>query len=101
MATMLSPSGVQGWKVVVWLGMAIVLQLLSKRFLAPQMLPFEMGIEGIILCVAPVVIGVVLMWVYWRRAREPLLLAAYGLFIAVDAVFSIFVMVPRLLWGVS
>jgi hypothetical protein len=100
LATMLSPSGVQGWKVVVWLGVAIVLQLLSKQFLAPQMLPFDMGSEGITLCVAPVVIGVVLMWIYWRRAREPMLLAAYGLFIVVDAAFSIFVMVPRLLWGV-
>ena len=99
-ATFLSPSGVRGRKVAIWLAVAITLQLVGKRFLAPQMLPFELGVEGITLAVTPVVIGMVLMWVYWRRAKEPLLLAAYGLFAVVDAAFSIFVMVPRLLWNV-
>lgn len=98
LATFLSPSGVKGWKAVFWLGIAIILQLVSKRFLAPQMLPYEFGPEGIVLSVTPVVVGIALMWVYWRRAKERLLLAAYGLFIATDAAFSVFVMVPRLLW---
>ena len=97
-ATFLTPSGVGGWKAAAWLGVAIVAQLASKRFFAPQMLPFELGLEGILFSVIPVALGVLLMWIYWRRAREPLLLAAYGLFIGADAAFSIFVMVPRLLW---
>jgi hypothetical protein len=63
------------------------------------MLPFELGAEGIALSVAPVVVEIALMWVYWRRAKSPLLLAAYGLFIGTDAAFSVFVMVPRLLWA--
>ncbi|MBU0703596.1 MAG: hypothetical protein KKC18_06990 [Chloroflexi bacterium] len=99
LATFLRPSGVRGWKAVLWLVGAIILQLVSKQFLAPQMLPFELGIEGVALSVTPVVVGIALMWVYWRRATEPLLLAAYGLFIGADAVFSVFVMMPRLLWA--
>ena len=99
LATFLRPSGVRGEKVVLWLVGAIILQLASKQFLAPQMLPLELGIEGIVLSVTPVVLGIALMWVYWRRAKEPLLLAAYGLFIGADAAFSVFVMIPRLLWA--
>ncbi|HEY72236.1 MAG TPA: hypothetical protein G4N99_03095 [Thermoflexia bacterium] len=99
LATFSSPSGVRGWQAVLWLIGAIILQLVSKSFLAPQMLPFESGPEGIALSVAPVLVGIVLMWVYWWRAKEPLLLAAYGLFIGTDAAFSVFVMVPRLLWA--
>ena len=99
LATFLTPSGVRGWKAVLWLIGAIILQLASKQFLAPQMLPFELGVEGVALSVIPVAIGIALMWVYWRRAKEPLLLAAYGLFIGTDAAFSVFVMIPRLLWA--
>jgi hypothetical protein len=99
-ATLLTPGGVRGWKAAAWLGAAIVAQVACKRFLAPQMLPFELGIEGIALSIAPVVTSILLMWVYWRRAREPMLLLAFGLCIGVDAAFSIFVMGPRILWGV-
>jgi len=98
-ATFVTSSGVRGPKAAACLGVAIILQLAGKRFFAPQMLPFELGTEGIALSVAPPVFGIALMWVYWRRTKAPLLLAAYGLFIGADAVFSIFVMVPRLLWG--
>jgi hypothetical protein len=98
--TILFPGGVRGWKAAMWLGIAIILQLASKRYLAPQMLPFELGLEGIVLSAVPVVLGIPLMWIYWRRAKEPLLLAAYGLFIGTDAVFSIFVVLPRLMWTV-
>jgi len=45
------------------------------------------------------VLGAGLMWVYWRRAEEPLLVAAYGLFAGMDAIFSLFVLMPRLVWG--
>jgi len=101
LATFLTPGGMRGWKAALWLVGAIILQLASKQFLAPQMLPFQLGIEGITLSIAPVILGIALMWIYWRRAKEPILLAAYGLFIGVDAAFSIFVMVPRLLWAVG
>lgn len=99
LATFLTPGHMQGWKATAWLIVAIVLQLASKWFLAPQMLPFKSGFEGVVLSVTPIVLGISLMWIYWRRAREPILLAAYGLFIGADVVFSVFVMVPRLLWG--
>ncbi len=100
LATVLSPSGVRGKKVAVWLGIAVILQLASKRYLAPQMLPFESGLGGIVISAVPVVLGIPLMWIYWRRAKEPLLLAAYSFFIGTDAVFSIFVVLPRIMWGV-
>jgi hypothetical protein len=100
LATFLTPGGVRGWKAAAWLGAAIILQLVSKRFLAPQMLPFESGLEGIVLSITPVVVGIPLMWIYWRRAKEPLLLAAYVFFIGTDAAFSIFVVLPRLMWAV-
>ncbi len=99
-AMFFNSGGVRGWKAAAWLGMAVVLQLVCKRFFAPRMLPFELGIEGIALALAPVALGVVLMWGYWRRAQAPLLLAAYGLFVGADAAFSIFVMIPRLMCGV-
>jgi hypothetical protein len=96
----MNSSGVRGRKAVAWLGVAIVLQVACKRFFAPNLLPLELGFEGFVLSVTPVVLGIALVWGYWRRAQEPLLLAAYGCFIGADAVFSIFVMLPRLLWVV-
>ncbi len=98
-AMFLNPSGVRGWKAAAWLGVAVTLQLVCKRIFAPQMLSFGPHLVEIALSVAPVVLGIVLMWIYWRRAEEPLLLAAYGLFIGTDALFSVFVMMPRLLWA--
>jgi hypothetical protein len=97
-ATMVSPGGVRGWQVAVWLGGAILLQIASKRFLAPQLLSFGPDLAGNALVVTPVALGIALMWVYWRRAREPLLLAAYGLYMVVDVFFSVFIMIPRQLW---
>jgi hypothetical protein len=98
--TLLRPGGVQGWKALVWLAVAVVLQLACKRFFAPLMLSFGPGFTEIVLSVAPIVLGIALMWIYWRRAKEPLLLAAFGLFIATDAAISVFVLLPRLLWSV-
>jgi hypothetical protein len=98
--TFLSSGGVRGWKAMAWLGVAIILQLACKRFFASPLLPFELGLEGFVLSVTPVALGIALVWSYWRRAKEPLLLAAYGLFIGTDAAFSIFVVLPRLLWSV-
>ncbi len=95
-----SSGGVRGRKAVAWLGVAVVLQLACKRFFAPALLPFDLGLEGFALSIAPVALGIALVWGYWRRTKEPLLLAAYGFFIGADAVFSIFVVLPRLVWAV-
>lgn len=98
--TFSSAGGVRGWKAMAWLGVAIMLQLACKWFFAPPLLPFDLGLEGFVLSVTPVALGIALVWGYWRRAKEPLLLAAYGLFIGTDAAFSIFVVLPRLLWNI-
>jgi hypothetical protein len=70
-----------------------------KRLLFPSLMvlgdPVEIGLS-----LAPVVLGAGLMLAYWRRAEEPLLVAAYGLFAGIDAMFSLFVLMPRLLWVV-
>lgn len=97
--TFVSHGRLPGWKAVAWLGAAAVLQLVCKRFLFPSLMvlgpdPVEIGLS-----LAPSVLGAGLMWVYWRRAEEPLLVAAYGLFAGMDAIFSLFVLMPRLLWG--
>jgi len=97
--TVVSPSGLRGWQAAVWLGAAILLQLVCKRLLAPALVPLGPDPVGIGLFLASVVLGAGLMWVYWRRAEEPLLLAAYGLFAGVDALFSLFVLLPRMLWA--
>jgi len=74
-------------------------QLVCKRLFALGLIPFGPDHVQIALSVVPVVLGIGLMWLYWRRAEEPLLLAAYGLVIGTDAAFSVFVMIPRLLWA--
>jgi hypothetical protein len=84
---------------VAWLGTAILLQLAGKWFLFPDLLslgpaPVELG-----LTVAPIVLGIGLMWVYWRRTDEPSLLAAYGLFAGIEIIISLFVTIPRVLWA--
>jgi hypothetical protein len=97
--TFVSHGRLPGWKAVAWLGAAAVLQLVCRRFLFPSLMvlgpdPVEIGLS-----LAPSVLGAGLMWVYWRRAEEPLLVAAYGLFAGMDAIFSLFVLMPRLVWG--
>ncbi len=94
-----NPDGLRKRQVVAWLGMAILLQLTGKWFLFPDLLslgpdPIELGLTA-----APIVLGIGLMWVYWRRADEPSLLAAYGLFAGTEIIFSLFVIIPRVLWA--
>ncbi len=96
----LNPSGVKGRQAVAWLGAAALLQLACKRFIAPVLSPFGPGPIEVALSLAPTVLGGGLMWVYWRRAKEPLLLVAYGLLAGVDAVISLFVTMPHVLWAI-
>ena len=98
--TFVSHTGLRGRQAVAWLGAAALLQLVCKRLLFPSLMSFGPHPVEIGLSLAPFVLGAGLMWVYWRRAKEPLLVAAYGLFAGVDAVFSLLVLMPRLLWTV-
>jgi len=94
-----NPDGLRKRQAVAWLGMAVLLQLTCKRFLFPNLLPLGLGPVGLGLTVAPIVLGIGLMWVYWRRADEPLLVAAFGLFASTEVIFSLFVVMPRVLWA--
>jgi hypothetical protein len=97
--TLVSRISLQGWRALAWLGVVMLLQLACKRFLAPQLTPLQSLVQlGLFL--APAVLGSGLVWVYWRRAERRSLLTAYGLFAAVDAVFSLFVLLPRVLWAI-
>jgi len=98
-ATVVRLSSTQRWQETVWLGAAVLLQLTCKRLLFPALVPLGPDPVEIGLFLAPVVLGAGLVWFYWRRAEEPLLVVAYGLFASVDVVFSLFVMLPRILWG--
>jgi len=81
--TFVSPSGVRG----------------CKRFLFPALLPLGPDPAETALSLLPTLLGAGLAWIYWRRVEKPLLLAAYGFFAGTDAIFSLFVMLPRLLWA--
>jgi hypothetical protein len=96
--TIWRPGGMQRWQATAWLGAAVLIHLTCKRLIAPGLMPLGPGSVQLAFSVLPVVLGISLMWIYWRWAREPLLLAAYGLFAGVDAAFSLFIMLPRLLW---
>jgi hypothetical protein len=96
--TFVSHAGLRWWQAAMWLGAAAVLQLVCKWLLFPALMPLGPDPVEIGLLLVPLVLGAGLMWVYWRRAEEPLLAAAYGLFAGVDAVFSLFVLLPRMLW---
>ena len=97
--TFVSPSGVRGWQAIAWLGVAALLQLACKRFLFPALLPLGPDPAETALSLLPTLLGAGLAWIYWRRVEKPLLLAAYGFFAGTDAIFSLFVMLPRLLWA--
>jgi hypothetical protein len=97
--TFVSHGRLPGWKAAAWLGAAAVLQLVCKRLLFPSLMVLGPDSVEIGLSLAPFALGAGLMWVYWRRAEEPLLVAAYGLFAGMDAIFSLFVLMPRLVWG--
>lgn len=93
-----SHGGLRGWQAVLWLGAAIALHLVCKGFIAPQLTPLHDPVR-VGLSLALIALGVGLVWVYWRRAEEPSLLAAYGLFAGVDGLFSLFVLLPWALWA--
>ncbi len=95
----INPDGLRKQQVVAWLGAAILLQLVGKWFLFPDLLSFGPDLVELGLTIAPIVLGIGLMWVYWRRADEPSLLAAYGLFAGTEIILSLFVIIPRVLWA--
>lgn len=96
--TFVSHGDLRRWQVGAWLGAAVLLQLVCKRLLFPALVPLGSDPVEVALSLVPVVLGAGLMWAYWRRAEEPLLLVAYCLFAGVDAVFTLLVMLPRVLW---
>lgn len=96
--TFVSRISLQGWRMLAWLGAAMLLQLTCKRLTAPPLIPLY-NLDQIGLALIPVVLGFGLVWVYRRWTSEPSLFAAYGLFAGVDAVFSLFVLIPRVLWA--
>ena len=96
--TLVSHGSPRGWWVLAWLGVAMLLQLVCKRLIAPRLMPLQNPVQ-IGLSLMPVVLGAGLVWVYWRRTQWPSLLVVYGLFAGVDALFSLFVLIPRVLWA--
>lgn len=95
--TFINPDRVRGRTAILWLGLAVVLQLVCKQLIAPTWMPVGFGTGGIVLTVVPLALGLLLMLVYWRRAEEPSLLSAYALFALTDALFSLFVALPFVL----
>jgi hypothetical protein len=88
-----------GWQTVLWLGGALTLHLIVKGLVAVQLSPFQTEILEAALALIPVVLGAGAMWLYWRRAEAPSLIAAYGLFAGIDVAYSLFFLMPRVLWG--
>jgi hypothetical protein len=64
-------------------------------------MPIGLGTVEALIVVAPLVLGAGLMWIYWRRAKEPVLLIAYCLFAVVEVVFALFVAIPLMLWRIG
>jgi len=93
-----SRGDLRGWQVLAWLAAAVLLQLVCKRFVAPWLLPLHGPIQ-IGLSLAPVLLGGVLVWFYWRRSEEPSLLVSYFLFASVDTLYSLFVLIPQTFWA--
>ena len=97
--TYLNPDRLRGWWSTLWLWAAIPVHLACKRYIAPALMPIGPSPAQLVFVLTPVVIGLILILIYWRRAETPSLMAAYGLFAASDAVFSLFVALPQTLWN--
>jgi hypothetical protein len=97
--TFLNPDGLRGWWSTLWLWAALPVHLACKRYIAPALMPIGTDPTQIMFVATPVLVGLVLMFIYWRRSETPSLMAAYGLFAATDAVFSLFVALPQTLWN--
>jgi hypothetical protein len=99
-ATRFSGGESSGWRAALWLGGALIIQLIGKGLVAVQLSPFQTDIDQAALALIPVVLGGGAVWLYWRRAASPTVIAAYGLFAGIDAAYSLFFLLPRVLWTV-
>jgi len=97
-ATWVSGTDLRERRALVWLGATVLLQLACKRLLAPTMMLLGPDPMQVALSLAPMGVGLGLIGVYRWRAKRPSLPVAYGLFAAVDAAFSLFVVLPQVLW---
>jgi hypothetical protein len=82
---------------LAWLWVAMLLQLVCKGAIAPKILslhdPLQVG-----LALVPAALAAILVWIYWRRVMSCSLIKGYALFAGLDAVYSLFVLLPLVLW---
>ncbi|RLC91002.1 MAG: hypothetical protein DRI79_04020 [Chloroflexi bacterium] len=97
-ATWVSGTDLRERRTLAWLGATVLLHLTCKRILAPTMMLLGSDPMQVAFSLVPIGVGIGLMAVYRWRAEHPSLPVAYGLFVAVDTVFSLFVVLPRVLW---
>jgi hypothetical protein len=99
-ATWVGGRALSGRRTALWLGAALIVHLIGKGFVAVQLSPFQTDIVQAALALIPLVLGGGAVWLYWRRAASPMPIVAYGLFAGIDAACSLFILLPRVLWGV-
>jgi hypothetical protein len=100
LASRLGSGESSGWRAALWLGGALVLQLIMKGLVAGRLSPFQTDLVQAALALIPFALGGGAMWLYWRRADSPSLIPAYGLFALIDVACSLFILLPLELWGI-